>query len=207
MVKDASKPFLLFVGASGAVANKVLPELSKHFTIVGISHSRTELAPYCVEHIVGNLLTSHEKIFKQAFALHEYTAVIWNAVVYFPSYLRNSNRETLHTEFDLSVALPLVCAQFYLKQPGMHKKHFIGVSSKAAFGDKAPRASYSIIKRAQMELFTTLAPECPEICFSVIAPGRVRNITDTRLLQSFMNALGADESGHVYIVDEDSPEF
>lgn len=205
MSQEIQKPSLLFVGASGNVARKVLPDLSKYFNIVGISRSRTELAHYCTKHIVGDLLTSHEKIFRQAFSFSEYNVIIWNVVAFFPSMIKDASRETLHTEFDLAVALPISCVQYYLKQKTPFRKHFIGVSSKAAYGDVAPRASYSMIKRAQMETLLRLVPECPDIHFSIIAPERVSHISDMKLLRAFMDATESETSGHIYIVDEDSP--
>lgn len=205
MNQELQKPSLLFVGASGPVANKVLPELSKHFNIVGISRSRTELATYCTKHILGNLLVSHEELFRDAFATHTYHTVIWNAVAFFPSLIKDASRETLHTEFDLAVALPVSCVQFYLKQKTSTQKHFIGVSSKSAYGDIAPRASYSMIKRAQLETLLRLVPECPDIHFSIIAPERVSHISDLKLLHAFIDATKSVKSGHVYVVDEDSP--
>ncbi len=194
---------LLFVGASGMVAGRVLPRLCEEYEIVGISRKNKNLAQYCSTHLLGNLLTSHGELFAEAFSLHSYDVVVWNPVAFFPSRLIEARRETLHTEFDIAVALPLLCIQQYLAQAAPESKRFVGVSSQSAFGDRAPRASYSIVKRAQMDMLRTLSDECPEILFSILAPASVSNISDEALSGGFRDALSTEGSGAVIRINED----
>ncbi|TAJ16022.1 MAG: SDR family oxidoreductase [Dehalococcoidia bacterium] len=193
---------LLFVGSSGESARKLIPHLAKTYDIVGIARSRRELEPYLVEQVTGDLLTSHEQVFDAAFRDGPYDAIIWNAVAYFIEPLTESTRESLHTEFDLAVALPMVCLKRYAQSKGSSTKRFIMMSSQMAFGHKAGLGSYSVMKRAQVTLIGALALEVPDIICSAITPGSLRRTSEEALIASIEEVLHAHESGQIHRVDE-----
>ena len=103
------KKRVLFVGAGGAVATKLLPELSRMYDIVGIAGQHRELEPYCLELFSGELTTSYARLFEEAFSCHEFDAIVWNVVRFHPMPLIETSRGTLHLEMDLAIALPLEC--------------------------------------------------------------------------------------------------
>ena len=98
---------ILFVGAGGAVAGKVLPELKKHYDIVGIAGRRRDLEPHCLEMLSGELTSEGPRLFEEVCSRHTFRAIIWDAVRYHPMTLIESSRGTLHLEFDIGVVLPV----------------------------------------------------------------------------------------------------
>lgn len=195
---------LLFIGASGTVARILIPRLAETYDVVGVSASRDELASHCLMHFRVDLLRSSERLFEELFAKHSFEAVIWNAVRYFRQPLSKATRITLHTEFDLAVALPLECAKSYLAAHMPKEKRFIAISSQSALGYRNDLASYSIVKRGQLMLMNYLADEHPEAQFYALLPGSVPK-TDPTALTSALNAiLTAPSQGNVAVRIEQS---
>jgi len=192
---------ILFVGASGAVASRVIPFLVKTYDVVGISRKRTDTKTNCVDFYIGDLLTEHEHLFATIFALHTFDAIIWNAVRYFPQEIRQASRETLHTEFDLGVVLPLECLRTALEHQslsGSEKLIFICMTSGLAFGVKPSWGSYSIVKRGQVILAEYLAQESREhVSAKAIALGAVPDTPDTILHDVIIQALESDDDTKV----------
>lgn len=183
------KKKILFVGASGAVAEKVLPFLSERYEIVGISRTRDTLSKYCVQLYKGDLLNSYEQLFTSTFSEHAVEAIIWNPVLYFPQPLLSVSRETLHSEFDLAIALPLEClkyARLYMRTD----LAFIFVSSGLAFAQKVPWGSYSIMKRGQVIASEYLAEELKgEVVVRSIILGAVPATPEKHIQKVFSEAL------------------
>lgn len=200
----SQNPKVLFVGASGAVARKVLPILSESFTIVGVSRVRDEGKSYCSDFYQGDLLRDHEALFARIFHEHHFDGIVWNAVRYFPGLLHTATRPTLHTEFDLAIALPLACLQAALRGGFGEGSPFVLVASQLAFGRKANWGSYSIAKSGQVMLANYLADELsPQVIPRVVAPGAVPTIPDAILARAFLEALAKEGKGRgLYIVDE-----
>ncbi len=183
------KKKILFVGASGAVAEKAIPFLSDRYDIVGISRTRDVLSKYCVGFYKGDLLNAYEQLFTSVFSEHKIEAIIWNSVVYFPQPLLSSSRETLHTEFDLAVALPLQCLS-YARLHIPKELTFIFVSSGLAFGQKVPWGSYSIMKRGQVIASEYLAEELKgEVVVRSIILGAVPTTLEKHIQKVFLEAL------------------
>lgn len=202
MVKTRKK--ILFVGSSGVVARKVLPVLSKEYDIVGLSRVRKDGAPYCSRHYIGDLLHEHETIFERIFNENQFDAIVWNAVRYFPGPLHQATRPTLHTEFDLAVALPLQCLQVALRHRFGAGSPFLLISSQLAFGRKSGWGSYSVMKHAQVILADYISDELAhQVLPRVIAPSSVPLIPDMVLARAFGEALEVGDKGRtLYIVDE-----
>lgn len=198
------KKTLLFVGASGEVARKVLPALKEQYDIVGISRERTEGTLHCSHYYTGDLLREHEALFARVFREHHFDAIVWNVVRYFPGPLAQATRPTLHTEFDLAVALPLACLKAALHHGFGEGNPFVLVASQLAFGRKENWGSYSIVKGAQVTLASYLSDElAPKVRSHVIAPGSVPVISDIILARAFLEALeGGEKRRMLYIVDE-----
>jgi short-subunit dehydrogenase len=152
------KKKVLFVGASGAVASKLIPELSEHYDIVGISRTKRDLSSHCVDFYAGDLFVEYAEIFAQVFDRHEFNSIIWNPVQYHPNALLNTSRQILHAEFDLAVALPLECLRSAINH-SFADGTFLIVTSLLAFGNKPTWGSYSMSKRAQVILAEYLAKE------------------------------------------------
>jgi len=190
----AEKPKLLFVGASGAVARKVLPTLAERYSIVGVSRAHDEGRPHCIDFYTGDILHDYEGLFSKVFKTHHFDAIIWNVVRYFPGSLHEATRGTLHTEFDLAIALPVACLQFALRSGFGGGSPFVLVSSQLAFGRKASWGSYSIVKEGQVALAQYLTDELsPQVVPRIIAPGSVPAIPGSVLSESFIEALTTGE--------------
>jgi len=200
----STKPKILFVGASGVVARKVLPALSESYAIVGVSRARDEGRPYCSDFYQGDLLHDHEALFARVFREHHFDGIVWNVVRYFPQPLHLATRPTLHTEFDLAVALPLACLQAASHYGFGEGSPFVLVASQLAFGRKENWGSYSIAKSGQVMLASYLADElAPDVLPRVVAPGSVPEIPDAILARAFSEALAKEGKGRaLYMVDE-----
>ena len=183
------KKKILFIGASGPVADILIPFLSKEYELVGISATRTSHSPLCVEYIRTDLLRTGEDTLKDVFSRHTFDAVIWNAVQYFINPLAKATRVTLHTEFDLAVALPLTCAHLYLTQPAPADKRFISISSQSAFGARPNLATYSIVKRGQLMLMEYLAQEYREAQFYALLPGSIKKTDPSKVQEALSMCL------------------
>ena len=200
------KKQILFVGASGAVAQKILPHLSHTYSVIGLSRSHTTLRSYCSAYYTGDLLTENAQIFDKLFTAHTFDAIIWNVVRYFPKRLSETSREILHTEFDLGVALPTLCLQSALRHGFTHNKTFTLVSSQLAFGKKPLWGSYSITKRGQIILASYLNDELLEqgVSLKVLAPGRVPDTADTILYDACARAVeNTDPEKILYTIHTD----
>ncbi len=183
------KKKLLFVGAGGELASKVLPLLSKSYDIVGIAGRRDDLRPYCVEMYKGNLLTGYQQLFETAFRAHQFDIIIWNPVRYFFTSLMQSTRESLHTEFDIAVALAVECLKTARKEQNFSGT-FVLVSSLSAFGYRKDLATYSIVKNAQVRFAKVLAEELKgAVVVKIVAPGSVRAIPTESLGKAFISSL------------------
>ena len=183
------KSKILFVGAGGVVASKLLPELAKRYAIVGMGGSRRELEPYCIDFLTGEISGAHERLFNEASSQHSFAGIIWNVVRYNPSALLASSRGTLHLEFDLAVALPLECLKV------AHAHGFTGsiilVTSGLAFGVKPGWGSYSIAKHGQVILAQYLATELAEqrVHAKAIALGAIADLSAETLAEAFTHAI------------------
>ena len=186
---------VLFVGAGGAVAGKLLPELAKTYDIVGIAGRRHELAPYCIELVHEELTSGAERLFADIFSRHTFRSIIWNAVRYHPMPLIESSRGTLNLEFDISVALPLTCLRAALTHG--FAESFIMVTSGLAFGVKPSWGSYSIVKRGQVILAEYLAVELAgkDIQPKAIALGAIAEVPSATLVQVFERAIENADPG------------
>ena len=206
MTDSDKKLTLLYVGASGMLAEKVLPALSKKYSIIGLSHTHKALSEYCTHFYTGNLLTEHERIFKTIFSKHNIDAIIWTPVRYFPMPLIKSSREILHTEFDLAVALPLECLKL-ARAHGFHgNKTFTLVSSGLATGIKENWGSYSIAKAGENVLGAYLCTELSnsDIAVKVIAFGSLPQIQPERLTEAFCACIeNADPHTNFCKISED----
>ncbi len=200
----SEKQKILFVGASGAVARKVLPLLKDTYDIVGVSREREEGKVYCSDYYTGDLLREHEALFARIFREHHVEGIVWNVVRYFPGPLHQATRPTLHTEFDLAIALPLACLQAALRHGFGEGSPFVLVASQLAFGRKMNWGSYSIAKSGQVTLASYLKDElAPAVMPRVVAPGSVPAIPDATLARAFIEALdGGEKARALYIVDE-----
>ena len=199
MTNSSVKKKILFVGASGAVASKVLPKLTTEYHIVGISRKQRSLEQYCTAFYTGDLLHDHKSIFQEIFVSHQFEAIIWNPVLYFPRPLITSSREILHTEFDLAVALPLECLKVAMES-GFSRGTFIVVTSLLAFGKKPRWGSYSIVKRAQVVLAEYLADELEEkhVAVTAIALGSVGSIPIEKIQAIFKEAIQNNNDTALY---------
>jgi len=183
------KEKVLFVGASGAVAGKLLPRLTQTYDIIGVVGRRRELEPYCIELIGGELTSEGERLFEGVFSRHAFKSVIWNAVRYHPMPLIESPRGTLHLEFDLGIALPLTCLQVALAHG--FAGTFIMVTSGLAFGVKPLWGSYSIVKRGQVIMTEYLAGELASrsVHPKAIALGAIADVPIATLYEVFEHAI------------------
>jgi len=205
MTPSSRRKKILFVGASGAVASRIIPFLAETYDVVGISRKRDDMKTHCVDFYIGDLLTEHEHLFITIFALHAFDAIVWNAVRYFPQEVLRASRETLHTEFDLGVALPLEClrtALEYRSLSGSEKLIFVCMTSGLAFGVKPSWGSYSIVKRGQVILAEYLAQEsCEHVSARAIALGAVPDTPDSILQDVIAQALeSSDDTKVLYTV-------
>lgn len=183
------KEKLLFVGASGAVAEKALPALAEHYDLVGITRTNQALAPYCVELLSGDLTSEASRLFEEVFARHAFSSIVWNVVRYHPSSLMGSTRGAMHVEFDLGIALPLECLKCAVSH-GLSEGTFVLVTSGLAFGISPPWGSYSIIKRGQVVLAEYLAAELRDqgIAAKTIALGAVAQVPFSTIGEVFTRA-------------------
>lgn len=196
---------ILFVGAGGEVATKVLPTLAGKYNIVGIIRNRAELSKYCVDVYSGDLFTNYAEIFDVVFRAHQFDAIVWNAVRYFSSSFQNSTREGLHAEFDIAVALPLACVKAARKEQNF-KGTFSLISSRAGLKFyREDLATYSLVKNAQIKFAELLAQELEGVvAVKVIAPGAVRSIPKDELVRIFAEAIeNADPKRMLYIVNNE----
>lgn len=187
-----SRPRVLFVGASGEFATRSVPALSLEYTLIGVSRKKTELAHYCESYYEADLLRESEKLFTDIFSSHEIQSIIWAPVTYFPRPIRESSREILHTEFDLSTALPLLCIQrsFSLQKS---LRSFILVGSGLARRPKESWGSYSIAKASQVMLGTVLNASHEHIPIKTytLLFGSLQKTTDDFIRHSLKRALDA----------------
>jgi NAD(P)-dependent dehydrogenase (short-subunit alcohol dehydrogenase family) len=198
------KKKILFIGASGAVAEKVIPILSKTYDIVGVSGHRKNLQPYCIDFYTGDLFMEHQTIFMDVFKHHTFESIVWNSVRYFPSLVLKSTRQKLHAEFDLAIALPIECLRTAMDF-SFSKGTFITITSLLAFGIKPNWSSYSITKRGQIILTEYLCFELQdyEIFPKAIALGSVPNISPENIAAAFTNAIeNIDPSKSLYAVEK-----
>jgi len=187
---------ILFVGAGGAVASKLLPGLAERYDIVGIAGKRVDLARYCIELAGGELGAEHTRLFEQACSCHRFHSIVWNAVRYFPTPLVESSREMLHREFDLAIALPLACLRAALAHG--FTGTFVIVTSGLAFGTRPPWGSYSILKRGQIVMAEYLAAELAgRVQPKAIALGAIAEIPATTLAEVFERAIENADPGKV----------
>ncbi len=186
-----SKKKILFVGASGEVAKLVLPELASSYDIVGITKTRKDLHEHCVDVIVGDLLREHSAMFASISERHEISAIVWNAVQYFPSPILRASRNSLHVEFDLAVALPLECLRVAVAAAKSHPLTFVMVTSQLAFGTKSGWGSYGIVKGGQVTLMRYLEEEhAPSTLIPrALALGSVSSMATGVLVEAFINTL------------------
>jgi NAD(P)-dependent dehydrogenase (short-subunit alcohol dehydrogenase family) len=189
MGKERKK--ILFVGAGGQLATVVLPLLAEQYEVVGIGGRRHELKEHCVDFYVGNLLQDYGDLFQKAFEKHTFDAIIWNPVRYFFTPLLGTTRETLHTEFDIGIALPIECVKMLFNSPRVkNKTTFVIVSSGSAFRYSTNLASYGIIKNAQIKLGEILNLELSDkLCCKVIAPGSVPKLDPAILTNAFIQSI------------------
>lgn len=186
-MRDARKK-ILFVGAGGAVAGSLLPELARRYGIVGIAGKRRDLEPHCLEMLSGELTSEGPRLFEEICSRHDFRAIIWNAVRYHPMPLIESSRGTLHLEFDLGIALPLECLKAALAHG--FDGSFVFVTSGLAFGIKPPWGSYSIVKRGQVIAAEYLARELGDrIRAKCIALGAISDIPAATLDEVFTRAI------------------
>lgn len=192
-----SKKTVLFVGAGGAVAGKLLPELAKRYDIVGIAGGRRDLEPACVDFLSGELTTSAAALFEEAFSRRAFDAIVWNAVRYHPADLLAASRGTLHLEFDLAVALPLECLKAALARG--FSGSFILVTSGLAFSVKPGWGSYSIAKRGQVILAECLAAERAGrgVSPKAVALGAIADLPAETLADAFAHAIENTEPDKV----------
>lgn len=190
---------ILVVGAGGAVAEKLLPELNQTYKIVGIARRRRELEPHCIELISTELTAGASQIWDNLFSRYDFRAIIWNAVRYHPAPLLETSRGTLHLEFDLAVGLPLECLQAAIDHG--FAGSFVLVTSGLAFGTKPPWGSYSIAKRGQVILAEYLAAElhATNVLARAVALGTISAIPTRTINDVFMHAIGdADRNKVLY---------
>lgn len=186
---ETQKKKILFVGAGGEVASKVLPLLAQTYDIVGIAGKRDALRPYCVDMYSGDLFTDYQALFDIAFRAHQFDVIVWNPVKYFFTSLMDSTRESIHREFDLAVALPIECVRA-ARQIQDFKGTFVIVSSMSAFNYRTDLATYSIVKNAQIRTAEVLSLELRGVVAAkVIAPSTVAHIPTEELLQLFTDAI------------------
>lgn len=193
MKEGRARKKILFVGAGGTLASKVIPLLAEKYDIVGIAGKRQELKEYCTDFYSVNLLAEYKTVFQNVFQKHSFDVVIWNPVRYFFTPLIGTSRESLHTEFDLAVALPVECVRALL--PFSTKNTiFIIISSLSAFSHSKNLASYGIIKNAQIKLVEMFTVELADrMFFKAIAPGSVPKIPTENLVENFISAIENDE--------------
>jgi hypothetical protein len=184
------KKKILFIGAGGQLATKILPELSQTYDIVGIAGKRDGLRRYCVDMYCGNLFTSYSQLFETVFRAHTFDAIVWNAVRYFCTSFQDGTREGIHAEFDMAVALPIECIKSARKEQSFHGS-FVLVSSRAGLNFyRADLATYSLVKNAQVKLAELLSQEFQGIMdIKVVAPSAVRAISSNELVHTFVEAI------------------
>jgi NAD(P)-dependent dehydrogenase (short-subunit alcohol dehydrogenase family) len=197
------KKKILFVGAGGELASRIMPALSERYEIVGIGGRRDELRKYCIDFYLGELFAEYPTLFSAAFSTHRFDAIIWNPVHYYLHPLMESSRESLHAEFDMAVALPVECVRAAF---GAGQKGFVMVliSSLSAFGYATHLPSYAIVKNAQIKLAEMLSHELGnDLICKVVAPGSVKKISTDRLVDAFDAALrNSEETKLLYKVEE-----
>ena len=183
------KRSVLFVGAGGQVAGRLLPGLAERYDIVGIAGRRAHLSPYCRRFIQGELTSESARLFDEALADGPFDAIIWNAVRYHLSPMMESTRGSLHLEFDLAIALPLECLRTALARG--FSGRFILVSSGFAFGFGPVHGSYSIVKRGQVILAEYLSRELAGRLegAAAIAVRILSETPDAVLLEAFTDAI------------------
>jgi len=194
-MSSIEKKKVLFVGAGGTVAEKVLPRLADAYTIVGIAGHRRDLEPYCTEFHTAELTSDYEHLFEDVLSRHAFHAIVWNAVRYFPAPLLEASRSDMHIEFDIAVALPLECLRRAVAHNFKSGGTFIVVTSGLAFSTKPPWGSYSIVKRAQAILVEYLAQELSlrHIYPKAIALGAVERLLPETLEILFTHAIENSE--------------
>jgi short-subunit dehydrogenase len=197
------KKKILFVGAGGELASKLLPTLSQTYDIVGIAGKRDDLRRYCVDMYRGDLIKDHRILFETACRAHTLDAIIWNPVRYFFTPFLESTRESLHIEFDLAVALPVECIKIARKE-----QNFTGtvvlISSMSAFGYRKDLATYSLVKNAQIKLAELLSLELGDsTVLKVVAPASVRNLAVEKIARTFIAAIeNSDATQMLYTIEQ-----
>jgi NAD(P)-dependent dehydrogenase (short-subunit alcohol dehydrogenase family) len=192
MTEHARKK-ILFVGAGGMLAAKILPTLAQHYDIIGIAGKRQELKQYCVDFYSCDLLTEYKTVFKEVLAKHVFDGIVWNPVAYYLKPLLESTRESFHIEFDIGVVLPLELVRMLVSSVAPNVV-FVLVSSLSAYGYSPRLATYGVIKRAQLRLVHALSHELGDrMIFKAIAPGSVPKISTEQLVRAFTAALENSE--------------
>jgi NAD(P)-dependent dehydrogenase (short-subunit alcohol dehydrogenase family) len=182
---------ILFIGASGVVAEKVISELSKQYDIVGVSKSNKKLRNYCTDYYTINLLQEYRTFFSMLFQKHIFDIIIWNPVAYFLLPLDKITRAMFHTEFDVGVVLALECFKSAYANGFSGNKVFIIISSLMAYGVRENRGTYSIVKQAQIRLAESLSCEYDrnDIAFKVIAYDSIPSINEATMIKSFVQSI------------------
>lgn len=205
----SGKKKVFFVGASGNVAQTVIPALSTSYSIVGLSKHRKDMGRYFTHLYTADLHTEYSHIFTEIMKSHTFDAVVWSPVRYFPSPILHSSREILHTEFDLAVALPLECIKIARMYGFTENKTFTFVTSGLGFDTKPNWGSYSIAKTAENMLSSSLRLELEEkdIAIKLLALGSIQKTLDSTIIQAFIDCIENTDSGKMlYRVDEDAPK-
>ena len=198
------KKKILFVGAGGELASRVMPALSEQYDIVGIGGRRDELRSLCTDFHSGELFANYATLFSNVFSAHIFDAIVWNPVHYTMLPLMKSSRESLHAEFDMAVALPIECVKTAIEK-GQRGFVFVLVSSLSAFGYAKHLPSYGIVKNAQIKLADMLSQELrDDLACKVIAPGSVKKISTPRLVEAFRASIDNSEpTKALYKLEED----
>jgi NAD(P)-dependent dehydrogenase (short-subunit alcohol dehydrogenase family) len=190
-INNVSKKNILFVGASGVVAEKVVPALSERYRLVGVSRKRTDLSHFFAEFLVGDLTSDSHKIFLRLFRQNLFDSIIWNPVIYSPSPALGISREKLRDEIDVAVGLPAECVRIAVKHGFLGNRSFVLVTSQLAFGVRTPWCSYSIVKRGQIVLGNYLAEELRDfgVVIKMLALGVVSEISEREMSDAFCGAI------------------
>lgn len=143
---------ILFVGASGKVAELMLPILQKDFDIVGISLQNENLKAYCIDFYTFNLHKDFLGGFETIFNRYLFYSIIWNPVVYFKTSLKETSREKMLTELDIAVAIPIECLKIAKKYRQNIELFIFNSSGRAVEPYDRGLATYAIAKNAQIKL-------------------------------------------------------
>jgi NAD(P)-dependent dehydrogenase (short-subunit alcohol dehydrogenase family) len=201
------KKSVAFIGAGGMVAEKSIPLLAEYYAIVGVGGRRKNLSSHCTDFYSTDLPEDFSSTFRALFDGRVFDALVWNPVTYVPRALLDTTRETLHSEFDMAIALPLECLRTALVHQALSSgAPFIITSSQLAFGHKPRWASYSIVKRGQVMLAEYLAREVGDMVTPrCILFGDVPHTDPKICAGAFAEAIeNQDREQRLYRVDTDA---